>query len=346
MLGTVDAIVGGALGGLLCMACSSENAGAPPPAPIDWHAFDVPHGPITTPPGPTAKERAVAEAYMGALAAPDLAALSTNLAVGVRFEYPGMPDGRGRPGVVQSHQILFGPFDRRVVTMTRLLRSDSAQAVEWTMTGVQTKDWMGAAATNRPVSFKGLTLLFTNDDGTISDIHVYFDAAVVKAQLGVGPKELAGLAPTPAPTGAPQVVEATHSPDEARNVLVGRAALDALEKNDEAGYLATMTDDVVVETLERAQPMRGRDDERAYFKAIHRAIGQLDTTLDNAFGVTQYAVVEYFVAGEQLGALGWVPAQHDKVVRLQVVDVEELHDGKIAHVWRYDNPGQIMGAGP
>lgn len=264
----------------------------------------------------------------------------------MRFEYPGMPDGRGRPGVVQSHQTLFGPFDRRVVTMTRLLRSDSAQAIEWTMAGVQTKEWMGAAATNRPVSFKGLTLLFTNDDGTISDIHVYFDAAVVKAQLGVGPKELAGLAPTPAPTSAAQVVEAIHSPDEARNVVVGRSALDALENRDEAGYVATMTDDVVVETLERAQPMRGRDDERAYFKAIHRAIGQLDTTLDNAFGVTQYAVIEYFVAGEQLGALGWVPAQHDKVVRLQVVDVEELHDGKIAHVWRYDNPGQIVGAGP
>jgi len=346
MLAAFPAILGGTLGGFLCVACSSENAGAPPPSPVDWHAFGVPHGAVTTPPGPTAKERAVAEAYTAAVASPDLAGLAATLAVGVRFEYPGMPDGRGRDGVVKAHQALFGAFDRRTLTMTRLLRSDSAQAVEWTMTGVQTKDWMGAVATNKPVAFKGVTLLFTNDDGTISDIHVYFDTAVVKAQLGVGPKELAGLAPTAAATGAPQVFEATHSPEETHNVTAARAVLDALEKNDEAAYVATMTDDVVVETLERAQPMHGRDEQKAYFRAIHHAIGQLDTTLDNSLGVTQFAVVEYFIAGEQLGALGWVPAQRDKVIRLQVVDVMELRDGKIGHVWRYDNPAQILTAGP
>jgi ketosteroid isomerase-like protein len=226
------------------------------------------------------------------------------------------------------------------MTITRLLRTDSAQAVEWTMTGVQTKDWLGAAATNRPAAFKGMTLLFTQDDGTISEIHVYFDAAVVKAQLGVGPKELAGLPPAPPPSGAPQVIEASHSPEEEHNVIAARATLDALEKADEAAYAATMTDDVVVETLERAQPMHGRDDLKAYYRSMHKAILQLDTTLDNSLGVGHYAVAEYFIAGEQIAALGWIPAQRDKVVRLQVVDVMEIRDGKVAHVWRYDNPAQ------
>jgi ketosteroid isomerase-like protein len=214
------------------------------------------------------------------------------------------------------------------------------------MTGVQSKDWMGAAATNRPAAFKGVTLLFTKDDGTISEAHAYFDVAVVKAQLGLGPKELASLAPPPAPTGGPQVFEAARSQEEAHDVTAARAVLDALEKNDEAAYVGAMTDDVVVETLERPQPMRGRDDQKAYFKAIHHAIGMLDTTVDNSFGVTRFAVVEYFLAGEQLAAIGWLPAQRDKVIRLEVVDVMELRDGKIAHVWRYDNPAQIAGAGP
>ena len=118
-----------------------------------------------------------------------------------------------------------------------------------------------------------------------------------------------------------------------------QATIDALEKNDEAAYLATMTDDVNVETLERPQPMRARG-LKGYFKQVHKAIGHLDTTLDNAFGVTQYAVAEYFIAGEQHGALGWIPAQRDKVIRLEVVDVMEIRDGKVAHVWRYDNPSQ------
>ncbi len=346
MLATVRVVVGGALGALLCVACSSENAGAPPPAPVDWHAFDVPHGAVTAAPGPTPRERAIAEAYTAAIASPDFAGLNPLLAGDVRLAFPGLPDARGKEATAKAHQALYGAFDKRSVAITRLFRTESAQSVEWTMTGVQTKEWMGGAATNRPVAFKGLTLLFTKDDGTISDAHVYFDVAVVKAQLGVGPKELATLPPTPAASSAPQVFEPTHSPDEAHNVAAGRAALDALEKNDEPAYVATMTDDVVVETLERPQPMRGRDDQKAYFRFIHRAVGQLDTTLDNAWGITQYAVIEYFVAGEQLGALGWVPAQRDKVIRLQLVDVMELRDGKIAHVWRYDNPGQIVGAGP
>jgi steroid delta-isomerase-like uncharacterized protein len=346
MLAAANAIVGGLLGGLLCVACSSENAGAPPPAPVDWHAFDVPHGAVTAPPGPTPRERAIAETYAAAMASPDLGGVAPLLAGDIRFAFPGMADARGKEAVVKAHQALYGAFDKRTMVITRLFRTESAQAVEWTMTGVETKEWMGAPAANKPVAFKGLTILFTKDDGTISEIHVYFDVAVVKTQLGVGPKELATLVPSPAPSGPPQVFEPTHSPEEARNVVTGRAALDTLEKNDEAAYLATMTDDVVVETLERAQPMRGLADQKAYFRAIHRAIGQLDTTLDNAWGITQYAVVEYFVAGEQLGALGWLPAQHDKVIRLQVVDVMELRDGKIAHVWRYDNPGQITTAGP
>ncbi len=325
---------------LTFIACSSEN-NAPPAAPVDWHAFEVPHGAVVAAPGPTPKERALAEAYVTAIASPELGALASHLADDVRFAFPGLPDGRGKDAVVQGHRTLFGAFDKRTMTITRLLRTDSAQSVEWTMTGVQARDWMGAAATNRAASFRGLTLLFTKDDGTISDCHVYFDAAVVKAQLGVGPKELAGLAPAAAPSGAPQVVEGSHSAEEEHGIVAARANLDALEKNDEAAYLATMTDDVVVETLERAQPMRGRDDQKAYFKSIHKSIGQLDTTLDNSLAASHFAVVEYFIAGEQLSALGWVPPQRDRVVRLQVVDVMEVRDGKVAHVWRYDNPGQI-----
>jgi hypothetical protein len=328
------------------VACSGENAGSPPPAPIDWHSFDVPHGPVVVSPGPTPRERAVAEAYAGVIGSSDLSALQSRLAGDVHFAFPGLPEGRGKESVVRSHETLFGPFDQRVMRIMRLWRTESAQVLEWTMTGVQTREWMGAPVTGKPVAFKGLTVLSTKDDGTISDVHVYFDVAMVKAQLGVGPKGLAAVPPATAPGGPPEELDQSHGPDEANNVLVARATIDALEKNDEAAYAATMTEDVVVETLERAQPMRGREEERAYFRSMHRVIGMLDTTLDIAWGVTRYAVAEYFIAGEQIGPLGWVPLQRDNVVRLQVADVMEIRDGKVAHIWRYDNPAQILPSGP
>jgi steroid delta-isomerase-like uncharacterized protein len=334
-----------AMAGLLC-ACSGGNAVAPPPAPIDWHSFDVPHGAVVAPPGPTPRERAVAEAYAAVLGSPDLGALESHLAGDVHFAFPGLPEGRGKESVMRSHETLFGPFDRRTMHITRLWRTESAQAVEWAMTGVQAREWLGAPATGKPVAFKGLTVLFTKDDGTISDVHVYFDVAMVKAQLGVGPRGLAALAPASSSSAPPEEYDQNHGLDEANDLLAARATIDALEKNDEGAYVATMTEDVLVDTLERAQPMRGREEQRAYFRAMHRAIGMLDTTLDIAWGITRYAVAEYFIAGEQIGPLGWVPMQNDKVIRLQVADVMEIRDGKVAHIWRYDNPQQIARSGP
>jgi ketosteroid isomerase-like protein len=227
-------------------------------------------------------------------------------------------------------------------------RTPSEQTIEWTMTGTQARDWMKVPATHKPVGFRGLTLLWTTDNGSITDVHVYVDVAVVKAQLGVGSKELLALPPAQPSAGSTQVYEQAQtapSGDKAQ-VAVVQSWLDALENNNEAAYLATMTDDVEVHTSERPQPLRGKPEARTYYRAMHRAIGQLDTTVENGWGVAPFAVVEYSIAGEQLGPIGWVPAQRDKVVRLEVVDICELADGKIARVWRYDNPAQILGSVP
>jgi steroid delta-isomerase-like uncharacterized protein len=331
--------------GVLAAGCSSETVAAPPPAPVDWHAMQAARTSEAGKPAPTAKERAVAEGYASALTAPDFPRLGSLLDPDAHFAFPGMAEAYDRDAVVKAHAALFGAFDQRALGLSRIWRTDRQQTLEWTMTGVQARDWMGVPATHKPVGVRGLTLLSTKDDGTITDVHVYFDVMVVKAQLGAGPKELENLPLPSIPAAPPQVFEQTGSPDEAANVTAVRAHLDALEKKDEAAFLGTVTDDVQIETLGRAQPMRGKDDVKAYFKAMHKAIGQLDTTLDNAWGVTRFAIVEYFISGEQLGPIGWIPAQRDKVLKLQVADVVEVTGGKIAHIWRYDDPAQIAAGG-
>lgn len=322
--------------------CSSESTGAPPAAPVDWHGFELPHGPQAASQGPTAQERAAAEGYITDLAAPGFGALTSRLESYAHFVFPGIPDTRGRENILKSHETLFGSFDHRVVTVSRVFRTDSEQTIEWTLTGTQTKDFMGVPATNKPVVIKGVALVFTKDEGVVQDIVQMFDVAVVKAQLGAGPKELAGN-PLPAvPSGPAQSFEQTHSAEETQNLAVARAPIDALENSNEAAYLAPFTDDAQVDTPERATPLRGKDDLKAYFKATRRGIGQLDTTVDNIWPVAQYVVVEYSIAGEQLGPIAWIPAQHDRVVQMRVVDISEIRDGKVAHVWRYENPSQIL----
>jgi ketosteroid isomerase-like protein len=330
----------------LLVACSGETVAQPPPAPVDWRSLQARPSVDAGAHTPTAKERAVAESYTAALESPGFGQLAAGLDDDARLAFPGMNDAHGRDAVIRAHDLLFGAFDQRKFATSRVWRTDSQQSVEWTMTGTQAHDWMGVTAAHKAVACKGLTILWTKDDGSITDVHVYFDVAVVKAQLGAGPKELVNL-PRPSAVEAaagPQVFEQTGAPGENDNVASVRASLDAFENNNLPGYLAAMTDDVEVYVSERAQPLRGKDDARAYYRTMHKAIGQLDTTIANAWGIAQFAVVEYDIAGEQLGPIGWIPARRDNVVRFHVVDVVEVRDGKIARVWRYDNPAEAAGS--
>jgi ketosteroid isomerase-like protein len=324
-------------------ACAPETVAQPPGPPVNWKSFEAHAAVDAGPAGPTEKERTLGADYATSLASPAFAQLSPLVDDDARFTFPGTDDAHGRNSVVHAHDVLFGAFDQRKVVATRVWRTASQQTVEWSMSGVQARDWMRVPATQKPVTISGLSLLWTKDDGSISDIHLYFDVAAVKAQLGAGPKGLAAFTPPAVPAGAPQFIDRNGKDDNTVDVV--KAALDALENNEPA-YLAALTDDVEVHTLERPEPAHGKDDARAYFKAMHKSIAQLDTTVDNGWGIATYAVVEYTIAGEQLAPIGWVPAQKESVVRLHVVDVNELRDGRIARVWRYDNPSELLASGP
>ena len=328
---------------LFAIACSSETVGPPPAAPINWQSLTEPSAVDAGTEVTTAKERALPSQYVSALGSPGLGELGPLLDEDVHLASPGVGDANGRAAVVRAHAALFGAFDDRKVVLRRVWRTPNEQTIEWTMTGAQARDFMGIRSTHKEVAFKGLTLLWTKDDGSITEVHLYVDTAVVKAQLGVGPKELIAL-PAPALGSEPaQTFEepTTGTENEKRNAAVVQSALDSLENNSESGYIGAMTDDVEVNTLERARPAIGKQEARLYYKAMHKAIGQLDTTTENAWGVGRFAVVEYWIAGEQLAPIGWIPVQPDKVIRLEIVDVVEIREGKIARVWRYDDPTEI-----
>jgi ketosteroid isomerase-like protein len=329
-----------ALTALLLAGCSHEAVGPPPPPPVDWRALST-SGAASAPKTPlTARERDVADAYVAALASPGLAQLGARLHPNVEGSFAGSQAVHGRDQVVSLHEFLFGAFDQRTVIATRVLRTKTAQAIEWTMTGTQIRDWMRVPPTHEPVAFKGVTLLWTHDDGTIVDVHIYFDVAVVKAELGAGPKELVSP-PIPRDTVLRVRLEQTDSPVEMSNVATMRASLDALEAKDETAYLASMTDAVEIYTLERGDPMRGRSGAGAYYAAMDHAIGQLDTTITHVWGIASFVVVEYSIAGVQLGPVGWVPLRRERVLGLHIVDVAELRDGRIGRIWRFDNPQEI-----
>lgn len=322
-------------------ACAPETVAPPPAPPVNWASL-ADRAPVDAgPPRATAKEREAAASYATALASPGFAELAALLDENARFAFGGK-NAHGRDRVVASHAALFGAFDQRVVAVSRVWMNEHSQAVEWTLTGTHTRDYAGIAPTRRPVAVKGVTLLFTNDDGSIVDVHVAFDEALVKAQLGVGPAELQKLAAPVAPSGAPVVIERRSTAEEAANLTPVRAMLDALEEDKESAYLDALSELVEISSPEHPEPTRGKDAARAYFRAMRKAVAQLDTAPHGAFGAGDFAVVEYSISGEQVGPIAWIPAAKSRVFRMHVVDIAEVHGGKISRIWRYDNPTEIL----
>ncbi|HEY1956261.1 MAG TPA: nuclear transport factor 2 family protein [Polyangiaceae bacterium] len=323
----------------LALACS-ESVAPPPKPPVDWASFKRPEPVDAGRARATEKERMVATEYAQAFASDGFRALTPLLGEDAHVTF-AQKTALGRDKVVQMHQQVFGAFDHRVLTLRRVLFTDSEQAIAWTLTATQALDWEGIPATHKPIATRGISLVWTKDDGSIGDIHVYFDENVVKAQLGVGPPELQSLPPAPVPSGAPRVVEQAGTAEEAANVLTLRSTIDALEDNKPAIYLGAFADDVSIDGLERAQPAHGKDAAKAYFETMRKSIGQLDTLAQGGFGAGDWAVLEYSISGVQQAQVDRVPFVHGRAIRLHVVDIAEIHDGKITDVVRYDDPAEV-----
>jgi ketosteroid isomerase-like protein len=319
----------------LCAGCAAESVERPPLPPADWASLEArPPPPPPDAGSPTQREREAAQAYLEALSSSGFVKLLPLLAEEVHFTAGDGHDALGPEAVVKAHDARLGRLEERRFTPTRVLQAESSLVLEWTLTAVH-------GTSHRNVALRGVALLWTKDSGAITDVHLLFDEAVLRAQLGEGPKGFAAPALPPAPSGSPERFEQAGGAQEDRGAATVRRSLDALENNDEPGYLATMTDGVEWVTLEASEPLKGAAIARAYFRTMRKALGNLDTQIDHAWAAGPYVAVEYRITGEQRGPIGWVPAQKNKLVDLRVVDVCELRDAKIVRLWRYEDPASI-----
>jgi len=210
---------------------------------------------------------------------------------------------------------------------------------EWTMSGIQSGDWMGIKPSQKPVSIRGLGLFWFDSKGLVSDTHFYFDVGAIMAELGAGPKGVE--APSLAATTPGDVATATGSEAEKHDVSIVNASWDAFEAKNEAGYLAPMADDVEVFRPDHGNPERGRAERKKFFKWAAGGIGSLSQTPLNAWGIGPFVIEEYSLAGVHSGVLtGAPPSGH--ALRLHYVDIDELKDGKIVRQWVYGNSMELL----
>jgi ketosteroid isomerase-like protein len=320
---------------VIAMACSPEAVTRPPPPPVNWASLEARPPADAAVASVTQQERAIAALYLKALSTSDNAALGGLFADEVHFTMAGRETTAvyGRAAVTTAHEQLFTGVQPRAFAATRVLLTDRSQSIEWTLTG---KD----RATGKPIGIRGATLITTSDDGTLSDLHLYFDQALLQAQVSGQPAVLAALPLATAPSSPPLVVEQANSADERSAVTAVTRWFDDLDQNENA-YANTATDDIEITTQQSAAPATGKRALRAYFEMMHRTISGLDSQLDNAVGIGPFVIVTYHIVGTQRAKYLYVPVK-DPVIKLYLLDVIELHNGKIARLWRYEDPIQIV----
>ena len=170
-----------AIAAVALAACSPEIVERPQPQYADWKSLDT-HAPFDAGRlAATAKEREIATRYLAALAAPGYAGLSVLLDEdSPHFTNAGKDDAYTRADIVAAHDKMFGGYEPRAFTATRVLITDSVQVIEWTLVATEKQ-------TQRQASVRGVSLLETKDDGTIRQEKVYFDKLVLDGKVPTAP---------------------------------------------------------------------------------------------------------------------------------------------------------------
>jgi ketosteroid isomerase-like protein len=339
---------------LTLSACGSAVVDQPGPAPVDPRLYQEGHHRVAVPVR-TAEEIARAErdtaiAVLKGYAQDGFQASIPLLDPEGNLSFPGLSEATDRAAALKVLGDLFGPFSGRAFAVGRTWQPAHVVVVEWTMTGTHSGDWMTVKPTSKPVTVRGLGIYWFDQNGLVSDTHLFFDAGAVLAQIGAPPKGVEALAVAQLAAGDPVV--ATGADSERQNVAIVNASWDALEARNEAGYLAAISEDIDVTRLDRASSERGKVERRRFFKALASGIGSLAQTPQNAWGVGPFVIEEYSITGVHTGKLADIaPSGH--ALRLHYVDVDEMRDGKIVRTTTFANSlelyaeiGQVDKAAP
>jgi len=324
-------------------ACGGEEATPPPKAPEAPVATAAPPPVAPEAPKEEAKpqpslaelQRKTSEGLGTALNAHDAKKLASFYTENAKLKMAGMPDLDGRDAVAKHWEGVFKAFPTMKTAASRVWVKGDVVVVEWGWTGTHGAEFPpGVKATEKPVGAMGVDVMWFSPDGLVKEQHTYTDMTTVMGQIGAS-KQKARPVPTLA-TGAPQVIPATGSADETKNVETVAKTWAAFEKKSDADFLAASADDVVWEDMTQPEPMKGKAAAKKFFQEMTKAFPDAKSTPTNAWGIGDYVIAEGTFTGTQKGPLFGMPPKN-KAVSLHMLDIVQLKDGKVVKGWTYGN---------
>jgi ketosteroid isomerase-like protein len=256
-------------------------------------------------------------------------------------KWPGLPDWSGRATIRLEEEKNFAELTDAKWGVRRILVKDEVAIVEWTATGTVAAVVSKKTAAKR-FGANGVSVMWFSPDALIKEEHDYLNMPTVNAQTKAAPKGTAREILLQ-PSGTPDVRTAQGTPDETKNLGVGKALTRSFDARDEKGFSDLIADDVVWDDFTAPLPLTGRTDTAKMFQTTTTALPDMKT-------VCQAWAVEDLVAQEctrsathegilHLGALK-VPPTHAHMT-VHFVDVLLVKSGKIAKAWRYADNTEV-----
>jgi steroid delta-isomerase-like uncharacterized protein len=285
------------------------------------------------------------EAALAARDAAKFAALYSTGAVLTSAGKEGVSEAMGRAEIQASRErglrVMGKAFPDIKWVHTRALQKGEVMVVEWTATATDTGGFLEDKPTNKKLGWRGVSVLWFDDDGLVKRENNLVDPLTIMGQLGRGDPKAKVRPPAVAPTTGTQWVVAKDSPEEEKNVELVKSVYPAMEKKDDKAFAAVLTDDFVRSDQTQPEDVKGKDGAKKELGVWLKAFPDLKMNVTNAWAFGDIVVTEIAATGTFQGPLGALKP-NGKTGTTHGVDVVEVKDGKIARVTSYANGRELL----
>ena len=205
-----------------------------------------------------------------------------------------------------------------------------------TNTGPNVTPMGTSPATNKKVGFYAVHQIDFNDNGKAVKEVMGYDGGTVAGQLGLMTMPHRKAVET-GWTDKPVVI-ASGSEAEKANVATISKEIDAFNKHDAAGALASAADDIVFSELAAPADRTGKKEALKGLEEMFKAFPDAKLDAKSVWGAGDYVVQTGTWTGTNSGDM---PAMHlkktGKVVNVSYVEIDKFVGGKTKDIWLFSN---------
>jgi predicted ester cyclase len=189
--------------------------------------------------------------------------------------------------------------------------------------------------TNKPIAISMAHVVALDESGRIDREWIVYDHLTMLAQLELVP--FAARARVPADQRGGEVVVASGAAPEAANLAAYRAADDAFNRHDAAGFAAGLADELTWFDASQPQDL-GKADALAAAQTLWRGFSDLNRAVTSAWAAGDYVVATGTLRGTNDGPVSLFGIEASgKAVAVSYVEVAHFTGGKRDRSWIHYN---------